>query len=699
MAGGLTKQRHSRSRQLCTNFNFANMDVSENDSSHAKVRDAVDHDLSTSRKLEVQAERMRLATLLMALLGLACAIAAAELRGNPSITGNSATVSTDVLKVISTVSTAFLLLLLLRKYQLKFRLLLERGRLLKGGESFAHSGLLRPLLLELALCAVHCPAGVYYRFPVDNLGVTIVYDLDAVLSIVCCLRLYLVISVVDDLFGFRNTQARVVQSVHKLRFSSFFTFKAGLALYPVRTLGAVFTGTVLVLAYCLRVTERPVCYTPEALAAGWCGVASLGTKNFEQYSIAVWHIIITSTTIGYGDVFAVTHAGRVITILSGLFGITVLALLVNAVGKAVQLADHEKHALEALVKQQMMIERRTLAAGLVLSFLRYSMYSHIVHRKRKAVTGGAHAPRQSALGRISSRPTLVRHSTSGALGTFESELLRVAVQSGMTTRPDPTSASFSAGTPTLTASASGSSPSAVPIESIPSDVVRLLLRMLTQWRHFRRAWVEQSRSVSDNDMLARDLGDIRSELAEMQERAMALGEGSKWGEAAGSTGTRSGSDRGLMRVGGTQARLRGQGGRGGKGRVVSPKGAAQGTAWNNIASTPTADSALHASVVQLGAHVKDMRSMLEGLVSSLASSSCSGSSTSETLMAVVTDSEAKVQGPVQGREAKVMTAVPASSPNPSSDSPSRSVQANAQTGADVSPARASVASLRRTTLS
>jgi hypothetical protein len=168
------------------------------------------------------------------MIGLACGIAAAELNGNPLTTPElSATPATQGLKATSTVCTALLLLMILRKYSLEYKLLLERGLLLRGGEGFTDSGLVAPMLCELVICSMHCPVGVYWRMQVPNLGVEITYDMDALLSIFMCLRLYLLFAVVDDSLGFRSAQARIVQNVHNLRFNFFFTFKAGLELNPM----------------------------------------------------------------------------------------------------------------------------------------------------------------------------------------------------------------------------------------------------------------------------------------------------------------------------------------------------------------------------------------------------------------------------------------------------------------------------------
>ena len=51
-----------------------------------------------------------------------------------------------------------------------------------------------------------------------------------------------------------------------------------------------------------------------------------GTTTFENFFDAVYWATVSLTTVGYGDIYPVSTAGRVITMLSSVFGIAVVAL-------------------------------------------------------------------------------------------------------------------------------------------------------------------------------------------------------------------------------------------------------------------------------------------------------------------------------------------------------------------------------------
>ena len=67
------------------------------------------------------------------------------------------------------------------------------------------------------------------------------------------------------------------------------------------------------------------------LAAAYILIAALVVFNvepesFESYFDAVYWATVSLTTVGYGDIYPVSTAGRVITMISSIFGIAIVAL-------------------------------------------------------------------------------------------------------------------------------------------------------------------------------------------------------------------------------------------------------------------------------------------------------------------------------------------------------------------------------------
>lgn len=59
-------------------------------------------------------------------------------------------------------------------------------------------------------------------------------------------------------------------------------------------------------------------------------------------------VVVTMTTLGYGDVVPVTLIGRLIVGLMSVLGILLMALLVSVVNDTLQLSQNEKRILAHL---------------------------------------------------------------------------------------------------------------------------------------------------------------------------------------------------------------------------------------------------------------------------------------------------------------------------------------------------------------
>ena len=74
-------------------------------------------------------------------------------------------------------------------------------------------------------------------------------------------------------------------------------------------------ASVIVLAYQIRIFEIQY-YT------------AIGYLDFDSYFDSVWCIIITMTTVGYGDVYPVTFFGRLVGVFAALWGTFIISLFI-----------------------------------------------------------------------------------------------------------------------------------------------------------------------------------------------------------------------------------------------------------------------------------------------------------------------------------------------------------------------------------
>lgn len=77
--------------------------------------------------------------------------------------------------------------------------------------------------------------------------------------------------------------------------------------------------------------QRQAMITVCVIALGYILISALVIFNvephtFHNYFDAVYWAAISLTTVGYGDIYAISTVGRVITMISSIFGIAIVAL-------------------------------------------------------------------------------------------------------------------------------------------------------------------------------------------------------------------------------------------------------------------------------------------------------------------------------------------------------------------------------------
>ena len=70
--------------------------------------------------------------------------------------------------------------------------------------------------------------------------------------------------------------------------------------------------------------------------------------NFRNLTTACWNVIITVTTIGYGDYYPITNLGRLVGIITAFWGVFFVSLFVVALTNTLELEESEVRAFNIL---------------------------------------------------------------------------------------------------------------------------------------------------------------------------------------------------------------------------------------------------------------------------------------------------------------------------------------------------------------
>lgn len=117
-----------------------------------------------------------------------------------------------------------------------------------------------------------------------------------------------------------------------------FTLKTHMTLYPERTIVTLFFFTVFCFAYVIRIFELTRFMQQDNDTAHW-------EPSSKQYFDAVYLVIVTLTTVGYGDFAPLTIPGKVLVMFISLWGAFMISLIVLTVSSVFSLKKNQLKAM------------------------------------------------------------------------------------------------------------------------------------------------------------------------------------------------------------------------------------------------------------------------------------------------------------------------------------------------------------------
>lgn len=264
---------------------------------------------------------------LLGMFGLILQVAVVEMQHR---SGDEPTDAGTMIKLVITLSTFIAVGLEALRIQLLFKRDKMTNKLLKG-DTYITSGYLRDFLVTAILLLIHAPPSVAFHLSASALAVDdarhgwsrIEYTSDEFLVAIMLVRFLWLIRVAKDKIGMGSDTARACAMMYEEVLDTRFFFKFVVKLYPVTLVVTLFFWIVVVFGYLVSVCERKV------------------DAEFEKLSTALWLIVQTVTTVGYGDVTPHTNPGRLITGLLCFVSIFFVAMAISAVMLHFQMTNKE----------------------------------------------------------------------------------------------------------------------------------------------------------------------------------------------------------------------------------------------------------------------------------------------------------------------------------------------------------------------
>jgi hypothetical protein len=186
------------------------------------------------------------------------------------------------------------------------------------------------------------------------------YTLSEVLYFLMFFRIFFVVRTLFNFTPYQDAHARTHCANHKTRANVRFSVKSMMEAHPLLLIYFSILPSFVIFAAALRIFERPF--------------SDISGKNYESMQNAVWNSFVTMATVGYGDMYPSTLAGRCVAVACAVWGAYMFSLIVFTMKKSLELNANQARALTEI--------KITRTAGKVICALaRYAL------EKKKGNTG------------------------------------------------------------------------------------------------------------------------------------------------------------------------------------------------------------------------------------------------------------------------------------------------------------------------
>jgi hypothetical protein len=214
-------------------------------------------------------------------------------------------------------------------------------------------------ILNIFFC-FFCPNPFTYKtvihFHSEPYSLNYEVPLNSIFTSICLFRIWFIFKlylVSSESYSQRSFRISKINGVH---LGLKFPFKANMTDSSLLINFTLFFMCWLVCSYDLRIFER---YFDE-----------FNDSNLGNYLNDLWCVFITMTTVGYGDISPKSLFGRIIIIISCMFGVFLVGLMVVSVTSYLNIVGVESNVYRILLKSNKMEYRNDLAFKAIAQYLK-----------------------------------------------------------------------------------------------------------------------------------------------------------------------------------------------------------------------------------------------------------------------------------------------------------------------------------------
>lgn len=224
----------------------------------------------------------------------------------------------------------------------------KKEGILSETDGLCSSGLIKYLTLEILVLFWTNPPYINYFFTGTMEGYDFAFSLGGVICIINMFKSYLIIRVYTYFAKWTTETATSLCNNWGVNPGVHFAFKAELKYRPFSILTIIFISVMISFGFALRTFEF------FAVSKGTDYTSLKGEGNDQDYLKdfinSIWIIVLTMTTVGYGDFVPNENYGRVICVISCILGMLLVSVIVVSLAIISEFSEEEKKAYSLLKK-------------------------------------------------------------------------------------------------------------------------------------------------------------------------------------------------------------------------------------------------------------------------------------------------------------------------------------------------------------
>ena len=163
------------------------------------------------------------------------------------------------------------------------------------------------------------------------------YEVNDILLLICLLRIYIFIRYYISTSQYNTPRSQRIAKLIGGNLNRLFVVKCLIIKNPFKFLIVISLSIILVGSFMLRIAESPAYEEPTE-------EGEYNDNDYRKFENCIWNVMITMTTVGYGDYYPITLIGRLVNVFLSIAGTLLTSYMVVFLQNELVFTDNEDMA-------------------------------------------------------------------------------------------------------------------------------------------------------------------------------------------------------------------------------------------------------------------------------------------------------------------------------------------------------------------